>query len=113
MEPNRTDRPATNLTRDPFVDPFDEAASPVDNEPTISSDPLSVGNTLSVGPAVAPRGEPGGPGRSIATWALPLFILTSLALVLFIALRPRPIDNGNTRPTDNDAVPNVPLELKR
>ena len=73
-----------------------------------------MGNTLSVGPAVASRGEsPREPGRSIATWALPLFILASLALVLFIALRPRPIHDGNARPMDNDAVPNAPLELKR
>src|SRR4051812_14575912 len=112
MQPNNTNRPTEDSTRDQY-DPLDNMGS-ADSQPMISSDPLTMGNTRNVGPSVASRAAGQRTDvRSPASWAVPLILLVGLAIVLFMAFRPRRVDNGNVRGIGDQSTPNMLPDTRR
>jgi len=116
MQPNNTNRPTENSTRDQSdsLDNTGDNTGSADSQPMISSDPLAMGNTRNVGPSVASRAAGQRTNvRSPASWAVPLILLVGLAIVLFIAFRPRPVDNGNVRGVGDESTRNTLPDTRR
>jgi len=112
MQPDKSSRGNEDATRDQAASPFGDPARAPNDEPTISTDPVVLGNTSNVGPSVATGAQEARAGRTTVIWVLPLVILACLAVMLFIHLHTHPVDDGKVRGPGDEAAPNAPPDYK-